>query len=68
MPAGKASGATIEHVKLMRSVVGDRMGVKASGGVRTHADARAMIAAGASRIGTSNGIAIVQGSQSTNAY
>jgi len=62
------SGATPEHVKLMRSVVGDRMGVKASGGVRTHEDARAMIAAGASRIGTSNGVAIVQGLQSTNSY
>ena len=68
MPAGKAAGATTEHVKLMRSVVGDRMGVKASGGVRTYADARAMIAAGASRIGTSNGVAIVQGIPSTNDY
>jgi len=52
-------GASREDVELMRAVVGDRLGVKASGGVRTRADADAMIAAGASRIGTSNGPAIL---------
>lgn len=46
-------GATVEDVRLMRSVVGDELGVKAAGGIRTWADTRAMIAAGASRIGTS---------------
>ena len=56
-------GATIEDVRLMRRVVGPGMGVKASGGVRTHADAVAMIDAGATRIGTSNGVKIVAGEQ-----
>ena len=45
----------------MRQTVGPDMGVKASGGVRTFADAKAMIEAGANRIGTSNGVAIVKG-------
>jgi deoxyribose-phosphate aldolase len=54
-----AGGATVEDVALMRKVVGPEMGVKASGGVKTAADARAMIAAGATRIGTSSGVQIV---------
>ena len=54
-----SGGATVEDVRLMRKVVGNKMGVKASGGVRTEADARAMIAAGANRIGASSGIKIV---------
>ncbi len=53
-------GATVEDVALMRSVVGDALGVKASGGVRTGTDARSMIAAGATRIGASAGVSIVQ--------
>lgn len=52
-------GATVEDVKLMRQVVGDRLGVKASGGIRTLEDALKMISAGANRIGTSSGKAIV---------
>lgn len=52
-------GATIEDVRLMRATVGEEMGVKASGGVRTAADARAMLAAGATRIGASASVAIV---------
>ena len=52
-------GATVDDVRLMRAVVGDGLGVKASGGVRTLEAARAMIAAGATRIGTSSGVAIV---------
>ena len=48
-------------VKLMRETVGPVMGVKASGGVRTLADMEAMIEAGATRIGTSNGIQIMEG-------
>ncbi len=48
-------GATVDDVRLMRSVVGDSAGVKASGGVRTRDDAMAMIRAGATRIGTSGG-------------
>jgi len=52
-------GASVEDVLAMRSAVGDRCKIKASGGVRTRADAIKMIEAGASRIGTSAGIAIV---------
>lgn len=52
-------GATIEHVALMREVVGPEIGVKASGGVRTAEDMAAMVAAGATRIGTSNGVSLV---------
>jgi deoxyribose-phosphate aldolase len=55
------SGATRDDVKLMRKVMGAGIGVKASGGVRDHAAAVAMIEAGATRLGTSSGIAIVSG-------
>jgi deoxyribose-phosphate aldolase len=54
------SGATLEDVKLMRAAVGSKMGVKASGGIRTLEDCRAMMAAGANRIGTSAGVAILE--------
>ncbi|HWL66809.1 MAG TPA: deoxyribose-phosphate aldolase [Geminicoccus sp.] len=54
-------GATVEDIRLMRATVGPEMGVKASGGIRSRADALAMIEAGATRIGASAGIAIVQG-------
>lgn len=53
-------GATVEDVALMRRTVGDGMGVKASGGVRTLETAQAMIQAGADRIGTSSGIQIIE--------
>ncbi len=52
-------GATADDVALMRRVVGDSVGVKASGGVRTLADALLMIRSGATRIGTSSGVKIV---------
>ena len=52
-------GATPHDVKLMRETVGPEMGVKASGGVRTHEDLLAMVEAGANRIGTSNGTKII---------
>ncbi|MDI6452065.1 deoxyribose-phosphate aldolase [Peloplasma aerotolerans] len=52
-------GATVEHVKLMKETVKDKAEVKASGGVRTYEDAIKMIEAGATRIGTSNGVDIV---------
>jgi len=55
------SGATPEDVALMRRVVGPSMGVKAAGGIRTYADAQKMIAAGASRIGASASVKIIQG-------
>ena len=61
-------GATVEDVALMRRTVGPEVGVKASGGVRSLADAQAMIAAGATRIGASSGIAIVKGEQGSAAY
>jgi len=54
-------GATADDIRLMRSVVGAAMGVKASGGIRTTDDAVRMVRAGASRIGASAGIAIVKG-------
>lgn len=53
------AGATVEAVRLMREVVGEHMGVKASGGIRTSADMHAMIAAGANRIGASAGVALL---------
>ena len=53
-------GATLEDVELMRRVVGPQMGVKAAGGVRSLADAHAMLQAGATRLGTSAGVKIVQ--------
>ena len=54
-------GATVADIALMRSVVGKDVGVKASGGIRTTAGALAMIEAGANRIGTSSGVAIIEG-------
>ena len=61
-------GATVEDITLMRELVGNEMGVKASGGVRSKADADAMIAAGANRIGASASVAIVTGGKSTSDY
>ncbi len=52
-------GATVADVVLMRRVVGPKIGVKAAGGVRSYSDAQEMIAAGATRIGASAGVAIV---------
>jgi deoxyribose-phosphate aldolase len=52
-------GATVEDIALMRRLVGDELGVKASGGVRTHDDAEKMVGAGANRIGASASVAIV---------
>lgn len=53
-------GATADDIALMRGVVGEKLGVKASGGVRTAADAIKMIEAGANRLGTSAGVTIVR--------
>jgi deoxyribose-phosphate aldolase len=55
------SGATIEDVQLMRSIVGPSIGVKASGGIRNTETAKAMIEAGATRLGTSASVEIVKG-------
>ena len=54
-------GATVEDVRLMRQTIGRNMGVKAAGGIRTYADAVAMIKAGANRLGTSTAVAIIKG-------
>ncbi len=56
-------GATVADVALMRRVVGPDIGVKAAGGVRNYADAQAMVAAGATRLGASAGVAIVREAQ-----
>lgn len=56
-----SGGATLHDIGLMRQIVGEEMGVKASGGARSLGDAQAFIEAGASRIGTSSGLAIVEG-------
>jgi deoxyribose-phosphate aldolase len=61
-------GATVEDITLMRRVVGPEMGVKASGGVRTHRAAVALIAAGATRIGSAASVAIVTGAESAGTY
>ena len=63
-----SAGATIEHVKLMRETMGQFAGVKAAGGIRNAADAHAMIEAGATRLGTSGGVAIVSGEDNSNGY
>lgn len=60
-----AGGATVADVALMRQAVGPEMGVKAAGGIRTLADAQAMLRAGATRIGTSAGRAIVDALEGT---
>ena len=58
---GFSTGGATEHdVELMRKTVGDKMGVKASGGIKTYEDAIKMINAGANRLGTSSGIAIMK--------
>ena len=61
-------GATVADITLMRRTVGPNMGVKASGGVRSFEDAVAMIRAGANRLGTSSGVAIVSGQAGSSAY
>ena len=55
------SGATVEDVKLMRANLIPEIRVKAAGGIRTYEDAQALLAAGASRVGTSSGVAIIAG-------
>lgn len=56
-----SGGATVEDVALMRRVVGNELGVKASGGIKDYATAVAMVKAGANRLGVSAGIAIIEG-------
>ena len=54
-----SSGATIEDVRLIKKLVGDRVGIKASGGIKTKNEALKLIEAGATRIGTSRGVEII---------
>ena len=61
-------GATLPDVKLMRQTVGPKMGVKAAGGARSYADAVAFVEAGATRIGTSSGVAILKGELADGDY
>lgn len=58
-------GATVEDVRLMRGTVGPEMGVKASGGIHNAKEAEAMIEAGATRLGASSGVAIMNGLSGT---
>ncbi len=62
------SGATIHDVSLMKFVVGDKLQVKASGGIRSYEDAIAMINAGATRLGASAGVKIIAGQKSESSY
>lgn len=62
------AGANIADVTLMRKTVGPNIGVKAAGGTRSYADAEAFIKAGATRIGTSAGVAIVNGEIANSSY
>ena len=55
-----SGGATVHDVRLMRETVGPEMGVKAAGGIRSLADALAMVEAGANRLGCSAGVAILE--------
>lgn len=61
-------GATVEDIRFMRKTVGPKIGVKASGGVKTLEQALALIEAGATRLGTSSGVELVSGKQITGGY
>jgi len=62
------NGATVHDVSLMKFVVGDKLQVKASGGIRSYEDAIAMINAGATRLGASAGVKIIAGQKSESNY
>lgn len=63
-----SGGATVEDIVLMRKTVGAEMGVKASGGIHSLEEAQAMIEAGATRIGASSGVQILEGSEVSGDY
>jgi len=63
-----SGGATVEDIALMRKTVGEKMGVKASGGIHSLAEAEAMIEAGATRIGASSGVQIIEGAEVSSDY
>ena len=62
------SGATVEDIALMRRIVGPKMGVKASGGIKTFDQAIALINAGASRLGCGASVAVITGSEAKGSY
>jgi deoxyribose-phosphate aldolase len=61
-------GATVADVALMRQTVGPKLGVKAAGGIRSLADAQALVAAGATRLGTSAGVALMEAAPTGAGY
>ena len=61
-------GASLEDIRLMRQSCSEKMGIKASGGIKTFSQAKALIEAGATRLGTSAGVALVTGSITTTEY
>lgn len=61
-------GATVEDIQLMKQVVGHQMGIKASGGIKTSEQAKALIEAGANRLGTSSGVSLVSGIATSGGY
>lgn len=63
-----SGGATVESVQIMNELSGDQVKVKASGGIRSAEDAEKYLKIGVSRIGTSNGISIVSGTEATSTY
>lgn len=63
-----SAGAKIEDVKLIKKIVGDKLGVKASGGIKNIDDAIKMIEAGATRLGASSGVSIIEGGKITDNY
>jgi deoxyribose-phosphate aldolase len=62
---GWLGGATVEDVKLLKEVTRDRIGIKASGGIRTVEHALALVVAGATRLGTSRGVELIQQRESS---
>jgi deoxyribose-phosphate aldolase len=63
-----SAGATLDDVTLMKKIVGNKMKVKASGGIKNSDQAKAYIAAGAERLGTSSGIEIIKGLEAKGSY
>jgi deoxyribose-phosphate aldolase len=61
-------GATVEDIVLMRTTVGPNLGVKASGGIKSFTDLQAMIRAGATRIGTSSGVKLLESGRADQGY
>lgn len=61
-------GATFDDIKMMKEIVGDKIGIKAAGGVKTFDDMQKMISLGATRIGTSSGVKLLEGKPSSEGY